>query len=441
MADGSLLNLMNMVLKSNEHPITSWLKRTSAFNFTLYAAFVSFCLYTCIFALRKTFGVATYKGISYWGVDLKGWMVISQVIGYLISKFIGIKIVSELQSKHRTKGILLMVSIAAVAWLFFAITPSPYNLIFLFMNGLPLGMVWSLVFGFLEGRKNTEVLGASLSVSFIFSAGFGKTVGGLVMRDFGVSEFWMPFVAACLFFIPLLFFLWLIDKLPPPSAEDEVLRTKRKPMMGAERLALVKTFAPGLVLLILSYALLTAFRDFRDNFSAEIWQSLGYGDKPSIFAQTETPISIVVLVAIASLMIVKNNKAALLINHLMVLVGMLMVGASTLAFQHELISPPVWMTLVGMGLYFGYIQFNSIFFDRLLAAFSYAGTVVFLINLADSFGYIGSVSVLLYKYFGHSNLSWLNFFISSGYVVSVAGTILIGASLVYFKKKYTNWKF
>ncbi len=430
-----------MVLKSNEHPITSWLKRTSAFNFTLYAAIVSFCLYTCIFALRKTFGVATYEGISYWGVDFKGWMVISQVIGYLISKFIGIKIVSELQSKHRTKGILLMVSIAAVAWLFFAITPSPYNLIFLFMNGLPLGMVWSLVFGFLEGRKNTEVLGASLSVSFIFSAGFGKTVGGLVMRDFGVSEFWMPFVAACLFFIPLLFFLWLIDKLPPPSAEDEVLRTKRKPMMGAERLALVKTFAPGLVLLILSYALLTAFRDFRDNFSAEIWQSLGYGDKPSIFAQTETPISIVVLVIIASLMTVKNNKAALMINHLMVLVGMLMVGASTLAFQHELISPPIWMTMVGMGLYFGYIQFNSIFFDRLLAAFSYAGTVVFLINLADSFGYIGSVSVLLYKYFGHSNLSWLNFFISSGYVVSVAGTILIGASLVYFKKKYTNWKF
>ncbi len=430
-----------MVLTSNEHPITLWLRRTSTFNFTLYAALVSFCLYTCIFALRKTFGVATYEGISYWGVDFKGWMVISQVIGYLISKFIGIKVASELQAQHRTRGILLMVSIAATAWLLFAITPSPYNLIFLFMNGLPLGMVWSLVFGFLEGRKNTEVLGASLSVSFIFSAGFAKTIGGLVMRDWAVSEYWMPFVSACLFFLPLLIFLWLLQKLPPPSAQDEALRTKRQPMTGAERLAFVKTFAPGLLLLILSYALLTAFRDFRDNFSAEIWQSLGYGDKPSIFTQTEAPISIIVLVAIASLMIVKNNKAALLINHIMVLAGMLMVGASTYAFQHELISPLVWMTLVGMGLYFGYIQFNSIFFDRLLAAFRYAGTVAFLINLADSFGYIGSVCVLLYKYFGHSNLSWLNFFISSGYVVSVAGSILIIASLVYFRNKYTRWVF
>src|SRR5579859_4956433 len=435
-ASGRPVNSAKMELKRTEHPITLWLRQTRAFNFTLYASVTSFCLYTCIFALRKTFGVATYEGISYWGVDFKGWMVIAQVIGYLISKFIGIKIVSELQSRYRTRGILLMVSIAALAWLFFAICPRPYNLIFLFLNGLPLGMVWSLVFGFLEGRKNTEVLGASLSVSFIFSAGFGKTVGGLVMRDLAVTEFWMPFVSSCLFFLPLLLFLWLLSKLPPPSPEDEVLRTKRRPMTGAERLAFIRTFAPGLVLLILSYALLTAFRDFRDNFSAEIWKSLGFGDKPSIFTQTETPISIVVLVAIASLMAFRNNRSALIINHLMVLVGMLMVGASTFAFQHELISPIVWMTLVGMGLYFGYIQFNSIFFDRMLAAFSYAGTVAFLINLADSFGYLGSVAVILYKYFGNSNLSWLNFFISGGYIVSSAGTIFIVLSLIYFRGKH-----
>ncbi len=424
-----------MELESAEHPVTAWLKRTGTFNFTLYASVTSFCLYTCIFALRKTFGVATYEGVSYWGVDFKGWMVISQVVGYLISKFIGIKVASELKSKFRSNGILLMVSIATIAWFFFAITPAPYNIFFLFMNGLPLGMVWSLVFSYLEGRKSTEVLGASLSVSFIFSAGFGKTVGGLVMRDWGVTEFWMPFVSACLFFLPLLVFLWLINKLPPPTLEDETLRTKRQPMTGQERRAFINAFWPGLILLILSYSLLTAFREFRDNFSAEIWRSLGYGDKPSIFTQTETPISITVLIAIASLMIIKNNRMALLINHLMVLGGMILVGASTFAFQRQMISPLTWMTLVGMGLYFGYIQFNSIFFDRLLAAFKYAGTVAFLINLADSFGYLGSVSVLLYRYFGQSQLSWLNFFTTSGYALSIAGSILMLMSMTYFRKK------
>jgi len=418
-----------------EHPITSWLNKVGTLGFTLYASIVAFCLYTCIFALRKTFGVATYEGVSYGGVDYKGWMVISQVVGYLISKFIGIKVASELKSKYRASGILLMVSIAIISWLLFAITPAPYNLVFLFTNGLPLGMVWSLVFGYLEGRKTTEVLGASLSVSFIFSAGFGKTVGGLVMRDWGVSEFWMPFVSACLFFIPLLIFLWLISKMPPPSIEDERLRTKRQPMTGAERIGFAKEFSIGLILLILAYALLTAFRDLRDNFSAEIWKSLGYGDKPSIFTQTETPISITVLIAIASLMVIKNNRSALIVNHLMVLGGMILVGLSTFLFQQQLISPLAWMTLVGMGLYFGYIQFNSIFFDRLLAAFKYSGTVAFLINLADSFGYLGSVSVLLYKYFGQSNLSWLNFFMASGYALSIAGSLLILMSLIYFRNK------
>ena len=426
-------------MQKHSSRITTWLSQTTAFKFTLYTSVSAFCLYTCIFALRKTFGVATYEGLRLWGVDYKIWMVISQVIGYMLSKFIGIKVVSELGSNARAKGILLMVSIASLSWLFFAITPPPYNLIFLFFNGLPLGMVWGLVFGYLEGRKFTEVLGASLSVSFIFSAGFAKTIGGFIMADWGTSEFWMPFVSACLFFPPLLLFLWLLDKIPPPTPEDELLRTKRKPMTGKERVQFTLTFLPGLVLLVLTYMLLTAFRDFRDNFSAEIWQSLGYGDKPSIFTQTEVPVTIVVLIVIGSLMVIKNNYKAMIINHIIVLLGMVTVGLSTLAFERDLISSPVWMVLVGMGLYFGYIQFNSIFFDRLIATFRYVSTVGFLIYLADSFGYLCSVGVLLYKEFGNSQLSWLNFFIQTGYVLSFAGSILIVLSLIYFHARYKQW--
>ncbi|MBS1682866.1 MAG: hypothetical protein JST48_14230 [Bacteroidetes bacterium] len=418
-----------------EHSITNWLRQASPLSFTLYASVVSFCLYTCIFSLRKTFGVALYEGISYGGLDFKAWMVISQVIGYLISKVIGIKVASELQLRKRSSGILILVSVASVSWLLFALTPAPYNLLFLFLNGLPLGMVWSLVFSYLEGRRNTEVLGASLSVSFIFAAGFGKTVGGWLMSDWHVNEYWMPFVASCLFFIPLLLFLWLLDKVPPPSAQDEAFRTKRRPMTGVERLTFIKTFWPGLVLLIFSYALLTTFRDFRDNFSAELWKSLSLGNDPSIFTRTETPISIIVLIAIAALMLIKNNRKALFINHLMIIFGMLLVGIGTFLYEQEIISPVFWMTTVGMGLYFGYIQFNSIFFDRLLAAFAYAGTVAFLINLADSFGYLGSVSVLLYKYFGQKELSWNSFFVGSGYFISVAGSVMMMLSYYYFKKK------
>ncbi len=422
-----------------EHSITTWLRQTNGFWFSLYTAVSAFCLYTCIFALRKTFGVATYENMSVGGVDFKVWMVIFQVLGYMLSKFIGIKVVSELGAHARLKGIFLMVSIASLSWLFFALTPTPYNLIFLFFNGLPLGMVWGMVFGYLEGRKFTEVLGASLSVSFIFSAGFAKTVGGYIMMDWGTSEFWMPFISSCLFFPPLVLFLWLLNKIPPPTAEDEALRTKRSPMTGPERVKYVLTFAPGLVLLILTYMLLTAFRDFRDNFSAEIWKSLNYGDKPGIFTYTESIVTIVVLVVIGSLMVIKDNFKAMVVNHVIVFLGMITVGLSTLAFEQQIIDAPSWMILVGMGLYFGYIQFNSIFFDRLIATFKYVSTVGFLIYLADSFGYLGSVGVLLFKEFGNTQLSWLEFFMTSGYILSIAGSILISLSLVYFIAKYKSW--
>ena len=79
-----------------------------------------------------------------------------------------------------------MVLIAGISWLFFAIVPPPYNIVFLFTNGFPLGLVWGMIFGYMEGRRYTEVLGAGLSVSFIFSAGLAKSAGkGSIMRDWG----------------------------------------------------------------------------------------------------------------------------------------------------------------------------------------------------------------------------------------------------------------
>jgi MFS family permease len=421
---------------TNKASITRWLSSTNGFWFSLYTAGAAFGLYLCVFALRKTYNVALYEEYSFAGIGFKSWMVLSQVVGYMLSKFIGIKVVSELKASSRAKGILLMSLIAALSWLLFAIIPRPYNLICLFLNGLPLGMVWGMVFGYLEGRKFTEVLGAALSVSFIFSAGFSKTVGKYIMNSWHISEFWMPFAACGVFFGPLLLFLWMLNQVPPPNAEDEALRTKRQPMTGRERIEFTKTFLPGLVLLVLTYMLLTAFREFRDNFSANIWVALGYGNQPEVFTKTETIITLTLLVLIGSLMVIKNNLKAMIVNHIIVLAGMILVGIGNFAFEKGLIGPVPWMTMVGMGLYFGYIQFNSIFFDRLIAAFKYVSTVGFLIYLADSFGYVGSVMVMLYKELGQKDLSWLEFFINGGYIMSFSGSILILLSLVYFVRKH-----
>lgn len=419
--------------------ITRWLNNTHGFWFSLYATLAAFCLYTCIFAFRKTYTVGTFEGLSYWGVTYKSWMVIAQVIGYGIAKFAGIKLISELKSTFRVRGILIMTAIAGLSWFFFAITPPPYNIVFLFTNGLPLGMGWGLVFSYLEGRRFTEVLGAGVSVSFIFSSGFAKSVGGFVMKFWGVSEYWMPFVSACIFLLPLLIFLWLLNQLPPPDALDEELRTKRQPMNFAERKKFMLAFAPGLILLILTYTLLTAFRDFRDNYSADVWKILGYGNSPEIFTKTETPITLAILVIMGSIMFIRSNRNAFLINQAIVLCGMLLVGVATFLFDTGVISATPWMIMLGMGLYLGYVPFNSILFDRMIATFKYVSTVGFLIYLADAFGYLGSVGVLLYKELGQPSLSWLDFFIHAGYIMSVAGSILVIAAMIYFHFRHRQW--
>ena len=96
----------------------------------------------------------------------------------------------------------------------------------------------------------------------------------------------------------------------------------------------------------------------------------------------------------------------------------------------------LWMISVGFGLYICYVPFNCIFFDRMIATFRIKGNAGYFIYVADAFGYLGSMTVLLYKNFGQPNLSWLKFFINSSYFISVTGIIISILSLIYFKKKY-----
>src|SRR3569833_1124439 len=132
---------------------------------SVFAAISSFGAYTCMYAFRKGFSAGTLTGQQYFHIDYKVWLVIAQIIGYTMSKFYGIKFISELKPGQRAKNILLLIGIAWLALWCFAYVPSPYNIIFKKVNGFPLGLIWGLVFGYLEGRKSTEFMAAVLSIS------------------------------------------------------------------------------------------------------------------------------------------------------------------------------------------------------------------------------------------------------------------------------------
>ena len=403
----------------------------------IYASVICFLTYAMVYAFRKPFTVGSYSdGPEIFGLSFKDSLVISQVLGYMASKFYGIKFIAEMKKIGRGKLILLLMSVSWISLLFLAIIPAPWSVVFLFINGFPLGIIWGIIFSYVEGRKATDLIGAALAVSFIFSSGLVKSVAKTLQINYHISDWWLPFMTGAVFFIPLLIMVYLIEKIPPPSESDVALRVTRLPMSMEDRSNFIKKFKPGLVLFIIIYVFLTVFRDIRDNFAADIWRELGFGNQPSVFTATEIPITILVLVLIGSMILIKDNKRAFVITQYIILFGFLLAGISSLLFIQGIIGPFLWMTLVGLGLYIGYIPFNCILFDRMIATFKISGNVGFLMYLADSFGYLGSVNIILTKTLFHFNIHWSVLYSRGVVWLSIFGVLGSLFALNYFNKKY-----
>ncbi|HLI93854.1 MAG TPA: DUF5690 family protein, partial [Puia sp.] len=232
--------------------LRSWLGRCPGWVFVIYVSLTSFTVYACMYGFRKPFTAASYDGVRFLGISYKVVLVIAQVLGYMLSKFYGIRFIAGMQPARRAGFIVRLVLTAWVALLLFGIVPAPYNFVFMFINGLPLGMVWGLVFGFLEGRRTTELMGAVLATSFIFASGLAKTVGKSLMLSAGISETWMPFAAGAVFIGPLLISTWLLNQTPAPNAEDIAHRTIRLPMGKEQRQNFLRTFGIALIPVVLA---------------------------------------------------------------------------------------------------------------------------------------------------------------------------------------------
>ena len=58
----------------------------------------------------------------------KRLVTIIQIAGYLIAKFIGIKLISELKRENRLKFILVSIAVAELSLVAFGALPTPYNM-------------------------------------------------------------------------------------------------------------------------------------------------------------------------------------------------------------------------------------------------------------------------------------------------------------------------
>lgn len=407
-------------------------------TWTIVAAFGA---YFCTYAFRKPFSAGLFENQYLFGISYKSVLIISQVIGYVLSKFLGVKIVSELKSQNRKGLIILLICIAQFALIFFGLVPKKLGFLFLFLNGLPLGMVWGIIYSYLEGRRFTELLAMGLSLNMIVTSGILKTFYKILEATFHISEFWMPSFIGFLAFPLFLLFVWMLSKIPPPTANDIYLKESRMPMSNKQKQMVLKKYLPGIAFVAISYTFLTGIRDFRDNFIVEIWNQINPQVSFTIFAKTESIVGLWVMIAIASLVIIKSNKKAFQISTALMLTCMVLLGVVTNNFKNNATEPELWMILSGVFFYLPYLIIQIAFFDRIIAYLQIKANAGFFVYICDSLGYLGSVAIILYKEFAAAELNYLDYLMTYAFVVAILGFLFIALQFLFFTSKDSKAKF
>jgi hypothetical protein len=140
------------------------------------------------------------------------------------------------------------------------------------------------------------------------------------------------------------------------------------------------------------------------------------------------------------MILLKNNKKAFYLSLTLCVTAGIGFLISTYLFNEKLISPVIWMVLMGLLMYLPYLIFHTILFERWIAFFKYKGNLGYLMYMSDSLGYFGSMLVLLYKNYGTKGFNWLPFFTNTAWIIGVLITILGVFAIVYFRSKETPSK-
>lgn len=394
----------------------------------------AFGTYFCMYAFRKPITVATFEDLTWWGVRFKAVAVAVQVLGYMVSKFVGIKLIAEMPPTRRASAILVLAAIAGLTWVGFGACPVPWNVVFLFFNGLVLGMVFGLVLGYLEGRRTTELLTAGLCASFIVADGAVKAVGAWILQR-GVGEFWMPLLVALLFTLPLLVFVMMLSQIRPPDPLDEQLRSLRVPMTPQDRSTFLRRYAVVMGCLVVLHLGITILRTLRSDFLPELWRGLGEVPRPKQFATSELVVGFTA-VFIASLgFLIRNNLAAFLAAIGVSLLGVVFVLVAWPLREIEVLSPFGVLVLVGIGLYLPYVAVHTTLFERLIAMTRDRANVGFVLYVADAIGYLGYVVILLGREFLTVQSDMLPFFRTTSIVISLMAFVcLVVCGLVAIRR-------
>ncbi len=399
----------------------------------LWAGGAALLSYSLVYTLRKPYTAASFEGLTFMGSDYKVAVTTIQILGYVIAKFFGIKIISELKKENRFRFFVGSAILAELALVGFGLLEAPYNVAAMFVNGLSLGCMWGVIFSFIEGRKVTDILASLLGVSMVFSSGVAKSFGLFAMNEMQIDQFWMPAVIGG-FALPLLVFMgYMLKRLPQPTAEDIALRNERVVLDGKGRVALFRKYAPILTLLFIGNFMLLVLRDIKEDFLVNI---LDMSNQSSwLFARIDTIVTLIILGIFALFAFFRSNIRALLWLMTLVIAGCMTMTYVSFHYETLNLKPVTWLFIQSLSLYIAYLTFQTIFFDRFIACFRIKGNVGFFIALIDFIGYLGTVTLLSTKEFLNIELEWFALFNHiAGFVGATCSILFIVASILIHRK-------
>lgn len=400
----------------------------------LWAGGAALLSYSLVYALRKPYTAASFEGLTFMGSDYKVAVTTIQILGYVIAKFFGIKIISELKKENRFRFFVGSAILAELALVGFGLLEAPYNVAAMFVNGLSLGCMWGVIFSFIEGRKVTDILASLLGVSMVFSSGVAKSFGLFAMNEMQIDQFWMPAVIGG-FALPLLVFMgYMLKRLPQPTVEDIALRNERVVLDGKGRVALFRKYAPILTLLFIGNFMLLVLRDIKEDFLVNI---LDMSNQSSwLFARIDTIVTLIILGIFALFAFFRSNIRALLWLMTLVIAGCLTMTYVSFHYETLNLKPVTWLFIQSLSLYIAYLTFQTIFFDRFIACFRIKGNVGFFIALIDFIGYLGTVTLLSTKEFLNIELEWFALFNHIAGIVGATCSILFIVASILIHRKY-----
>ena len=158
------------------------------------------------------------------------------------------------------------------------------------------------------------------------------------------------------------------------------------------------------------YLLLTVLRSVRADFAPELWRGLGEPAVPSTFTRSELLVTLGILAASGCTVFIRDNRAAFFVSLGTCGAGFLLIVSALIGQQARAIGAFPFMVMVGLGLYLPYVAMHTTVFERLLAMTRERGNLGFLMYVADAFGYLGYVFVMITRNLWTATGDFLQFF-------------------------------